>query len=114
MATRYKFNPLTGNLDAINDPKILDDLKRQIDDNLSDIEIIEDVVNNRTTRIDFNNVNNIETNLNQFNVRPLVEVWVENNNGIHLQCFPDVQYTDTKIIVNFHDSYEDGYLIFKQ
>ena len=114
MATRYKFNPLTGSLDAINDPKILDELKRQIDDNLSDIEIIEDVVNNRTTRIDFNNVNNIETNLNQFNVRPLVEVWVENTNGIHLQCFPDVQYTDTKIIVNFHDSYEDGYLIFKQ
>ena len=114
MTTRFRFNPLTGRLDAINDPKLIDELKRRIDDNLSDIEVIEAAFNNRTTKIEFNNASNIETNLNLFNVRPLLEVWVENDNGIHLQCFPDVQYTDTKIIVNFHNSYEDGYLIFKQ
>ena len=114
MTTRFKFNPLSGQLDAINDPKITEQLEGRIDSNLIEIDSIRDAFDNRTTRIDFTNVNNIETNLNQFSVRPLLEVWVENDNGIHLQCFPDVQYTDTKIIVNFHDSYEDGYLIFKQ
>ena len=114
MTTKFKFNPLSGQLDAINDPKIAENLESQISSNIVEIESIRDAFNARTIRIDFNNVNNIETNLNQFSVRPLLEVWVENDNGIHLQCFPDVQYTDTKIIVNFHNSYEDGYLIFKQ
>lgn len=114
MTTRFKFNPLTGQLDAINDPKITEQLGDRIGANLTEIESIREAFDNRTTRIEFNNANNIEMNLNQFSVRPLLEVWVENNNGIHLQCFPDVQYTDTKIIVDFHNNYEDGYLIFKQ
>lgn len=114
MTTKYRFNPLTGSLDAINDPRILETIGERVEDNISEIESIRDAFDNRTTRIEFNNVNNIETNLNQFSVRPLLEVWVENDNGIHLQCFPDVQYTQNKIIVNFHNSYEDGYLIFKQ
>lgn len=114
MTTKYRFNPLSGQFDAINDPQITEELGSQIGSNLAEIESMREAFDNRTTQIEFNNATNIEINSNQFSVRPLLEVWVEKNDGIHHHVFPDVQYTDTKIIVNFHGNYEDGYLILKQ
>ncbi len=114
MATSYKFNPFTGQLDIINSPTIAEELRQNIQDNFSQIKEIQDDFENRVVLVEFDNVNIIEVNLNQFEVRPSVEVWVINEYGIHAECFPDVQFTDTKIIVNFHDNYENGYLVFKQ
>ena len=114
MATSYKFNPLTGQLDMINSPTIAEELRQNIQDNFSQIKEIQNDFENRVVLVEFDNINIIEVNLNQFEVRPSVEVWVINEYGIHVECFPDVQFTDTKIIVDFHDSYENGYLVFKQ
>lgn len=114
MATIYTFNPLTGQLDAINNPAIAEELKTNIEENLNQIRNIRTDFDNRVVLVDFNNINIIEVNLNQFGIRPSVEVWVVNEFDIHVECFPDVQFTDTKVIVNFHDSYESGYLVFKQ
>lgn len=114
MAVVYKFNPLTGQLDAINNPSISKELRESIDQNFNQIKDIQEDFNNRVVLVDFDNVNNIEINRNQFVVRPSVEVWVVNSQGIHVECFPDVQFTDAKILIDFRNSYESGYLVFKQ
>lgn len=114
MAISYRFNPYTGQLDAINSPSITQELRDNILENFNQIREIQDDFENRLVEVNFNNIDIIEINRNQFEIRPSLEVWVINNNGIHVECFPDVQFTDTKIIVNFHDSYESGYLVFKQ
>lgn len=114
MAVIYRFNPLTGKLDAINDPSITSELKQNIQDNLNQIRDIQNDFEDRVVLVDFTNIDNIEINLNQFSVRPLVEVWVINTQGVHVQCFPDIQFTETKILIDFHESYESGYLVFRQ
>ena len=114
MSVIYRFNPLSGQLDAVNNPEISNELRENIQHNLNQIRDIQEDFENRVVLVSFNNVDNIEINLNQFEIRPSVEVWVVNNLGVHVECFPDVQFTETKIIVNFHNEYESGYLVFKQ
>ena len=114
MTTVYKLNPYTGQFDAVSDPAIAEELKQNIQENFNQIRNIEENLNNRVELLEFNNIDNIEINLNQFGVRPSVEVWVVNQYGTHVECFPDIQFTETKIIVDFHDNYESGYLVLKQ
>lgn len=114
MTTVYRLNPYTGQFDAVNDPTIAEELKISIQENLNQIRDISEDLDNRVELVEFNNIDNIELNLNQFGIRPSVEVWVVNQYGTHVECFPDIQFTETKIIVDFHDNYESGYLVLKQ
>lgn len=79
-----------------------------------DLQTPANVENISGVQVDFDNVNNVTINYSGYVSRPILEIWVDTDQGV-TQAEANVQYnTSAKTLqVSFGNSFESGYLILK-